>query len=290
MLRLLNHHLRSAAPLVAMTGLLGACYSLSRAWYQLASAGSSTGLMGVLGEGVDEFGTRVGIVSSDLAPLFSDANNWMTAAALAATAVSVISAVRQLSEWVHGPGDAVAFTRHIADRAKGVIGTTATPVRWGMVHDALSRKPLPFARVNMLDEAGGVYARAIADRNGNYGFHITAEDMRERGGVRGIEVFKDGYYHHAQARAVTAGAVVHNPDIPLVRLTSVGDEEVAPVGRGMRIARSVAFWGGVLTVPMVYLAAPGPGGAVLVALFGFSAIVRAVGSGMQSDESHILRA
>jgi hypothetical protein len=233
--------------------------------------------MGVLGEGVDEFGTRVGVVSADIAPLFSSANNWMAAAALAATAISVVSAVRQLAEWIHGPGDAVAFTKHIADRTKSAIGTTATPVRWGVVHDAHTRQPLPFARVCMLDADGRTIARSVADRHGNYGFHLSVNDMAERGEVGGIEVYKDGYYHHAQMRAVTAGATVSSPDIPMVRLASAVTDEPYVAGRGMRVARAAAFWGGVLTVPMAYLAAPSPAGAVLVALFGFSAIVRAVG-------------
>lgn len=278
MMRFLKYHARSATPLFAFTSLMVAFLALSRAWNQLASATMSTGILGALGEGVDEFHLRVGAIGAQLLPRFSDAQQWIASVAVIATAISVVAAVRQLMKWIHGPGDAVALTQHAARRAADVAGVSATRVRWGVVYDAETHAPLPLARVHILDARGSVIARTIADTHGSYGFRISSDDILFHGGVGGVLAHKSGYHHDALLHPQTAGTVVRNSDIPMTRFASVhnqpsGDERIVT-----RMIRSAAFWSGVLTVPMVYVASPSLIGAVLVALFGFSAIVRAVGT------------
>lgn len=245
---------------------------------RIAVGSPSEGLLAVLGEGVDEFGVRVGDVGSQLAFLFSDANAFVGVAALTATAVTVVSAFRQVSEWIHGPSDAGALIQHAAERAGDAAGVRPTRVSWGIVHDAESGIPLPFARVGIHDTRGRVIARAVADVRGRYGFHLSADAMYERGGIGGISAHKDGYHEHAITYPVVAGLPHRSGDIPMRKTAWFSGVTKQQPSDWSRRLSSIAFWTGVGSLPAAYLAGPSASGAVLIALFAVSAMVRAVGT------------
>lgn len=268
---------------MALGALITGAASIGSAVSRLATGGPSEGLLAVLGEGVDEFGVRVGGVGAQLSFLFSDANTWVGVAALTATAVTVVSAFRQVSEWIHGPSDAGALVQHAAERAGDAIGVRPTRISWGTVHDEQTGEPLPFARVGIHDAQGSVIARAIADVRGRYGFHLSADAMNERGGIGGMSASKDGYHEHTVTHPVLAGLSGRPGDIPMKRRAWFSDVTTQqPSGLSRRLS-SVAFWTGVGSIPAVYLAGPTISGAVLIALFTVSAMVRAVGSVRNRD-------
>jgi hypothetical protein len=279
--RSLLHHLRAIAGLLALTGLVAGFFALARAMDLVASASSSSGLLGALGGGIDEFGVRMAAVEQ-YAPFTSDMTAWVSTVAVVATAISAVAAFRSLAAWIRGPQDAVAFVRHAAQRAAGTLGTQATSVRWGIVHDAQSGHPLPLARVSVLDGQRRVIARAVADMRGVFGFASTADDVFGRGGVGGLEVRKNGYYRHEALFPVTAGIYAHHFDVPLLRRPSAAVNGPSRWDATVTGLSTVAFWVGILTVPMIYFIQPGAVTDVLVALFGVSVIVRAVGSGVRS--------
>lgn len=282
MLRIVRHHFRAGFPLLALTGLGVGVYAVSSAIHDIASANVSSGFLGALGGGIDEFGVRVGTAAASLSAFSNGADRWLMAGAIAATAVSVMSAVRSLSEWIHGPTDVVGLMRHATQRAGGLVGTKATRVRWGTVYDEHTGEPIPFARVHVIDGLGSLVASGVSDLHGAFGFALSASDVFSRGGIEGLRAQKCGYGSFSRVYPVTAGSTVHSFDIPMKKVAPLN--EAGPFKRSTprRIAEGVAFWGGVLTVPMVYYAVPGIGGQLMVALFGVSAIVRAVRSGSRT--------
>jgi len=244
----------------------------------LVTVGTSGGLLADIGVGIDEFSVRVGAVGGQLSALFADSNTWVAAVAMAATAVSVVSAFRQVSEWIHGPSDARALAEHAAQRATDALGVRPTRVSWGVVYDDETGQPLPLARVSILDARGTPVARTVADVHGVYGFHLAAEQLYERGGIGGLHAQKDGYHHGSAVQPIVVGAVRHRTDVPMRRFGWMPAPAVHSPHVMARVLPAAAFWTGVGTVPMAYLAQPGMAGQVMIALFAFSAIVRAVGS------------
>jgi len=61
-----------------------------------------------------------------------------------------------------------------------VVGLKKKPRVWGTVYDAQTKKPIPFVRVQILDEAQRVLETRFADRDGRYGFLLSVSGTQER--------------------------------------------------------------------------------------------------------------
>lgn len=67
-----------------------------------------------------------------------------------------------------------------------VIGLKKRPRVWGTVYDARTKHPIPFARVQIFDEANRVLETRFADRDGRYGFLLSMEGTQQE--VRRVKV------------------------------------------------------------------------------------------------------
>ncbi len=237
---------------------------------------SSLRLAQTFGDGLDEFSMLAGTSLVALRGGVVQYAVWVTLIALVATAITVVSAVKQLSRWVHGPGDIGALMRHIIARARRATGMSSAPIAWGVVHDAKSGHPLSLARVSLLDARGSIIASAIADTAGRYGFHAPAQYARA---VAGMQVHKDGYFMPRGAFAVLAATMPINLNVPMEKLTTDNLPLATQTGVIAGFAQSIAFWSGMIAVPVAYALAPSRAGILLIVLFACAAIVRAAGSG-----------
>ena len=283
MFRSLRHHLSLAIPLLALTALIAAASSVLTVGSQIASAAPVSGLTATLADGVDELTVRLQPVLAAAAALLGGSGSWIAVLALAATAASVVSALHQLSEWIHGPADVSSLVRHVAQRAGQSTGINASRVSWGVVRDATTGAPLPLARVSVLDGVGRVYATSVSDGRGEYGFPAEPSELLSGGGVGGFIAARDGFHDAVHSVPVHVRRTVNRLDISLQpdRQRSRPEPSRGTLGRA---AATAAFWTGVVTVPMAALAAPAIVGPVTVALFAGSAIVRAVS--MHSAAGH----
>lgn len=278
MLQYLKHQFRLVRPLIAFFAAVVFVLSLGRLLVEvvIGPRTSSLRVAQMLGDGLDEFSMLLGASVGALFAGIAQFAVWVAMIAFIATAITVMSAVRQLSHWVHGPSDIGAFARHMIDRARRATRISATPIAWGVVHDAHSGHPLPLARVSLLDARGSIIASMVADTAGRYGFHAPAQYARV---VAGVHVRKDGYFMPRGASAVLTATMPTNLDVPMEKL----HEAVSGVARGehpvMCFVQSAAFWSGMVAVPVAYALAPSRAGVLLIALFACAAIVRAVGSG-----------
>ena len=57
-----------------------------------------------------------------------------------------------------------------------ILGIRKTPKPWGTVYDSVTKRPIPFARVEILNKYSRKLQTVIADENGRYGF-LLADDL-----------------------------------------------------------------------------------------------------------------
>jgi hypothetical protein len=236
-------------------------------------------MLSVLGDGVDEFSVRTADLQSTIIPFMADGDGLMTAVAILSTGVCAVWAFRRVVEWIRGPGDAGAFVQHLGRRPDG------TGASWGVVRDGQTAAPLPLARVSILDGTGHAMARTIADVRGRFGFPISQDELIRRGGFGVITVAKDGYYEHTVRHPVVAGAHRVRADFALMRRPNTVHTAVRAASAGWRVGATILFWTSVVTVPVAAMKLGTTYAGILIALFAFSAIVRAVES--RAARSHI---
>jgi hypothetical protein len=56
-----------------------------------------------------------------------------------------------------------------------ILGFTKKPKPWGTVYDAVTKRPLPFARIEILNEQSRKLQSTVTDANGRYGFLISPQ-------------------------------------------------------------------------------------------------------------------
>ncbi len=268
----LKHQLTLAMPLIGFVVLIVGVALVADMGMKLSSPlRAASGITATLGEGVDAFATSLEPLRVWVTQRSQDANTWITLAALAATAISVVSALRLLSETIQGPKDAGALVKHVVQQAAQSTGVTATHIAWGTVRDARTGRPVPLARVSVMDERGWAVATSVADMDGRYGFHSASGAILTSRGISGLRVQHDGYHDYRVSVPVSTGPniSVHIELLPKPHMpVSVAPSRVA------RTLSAAAFWTGVIAVPMMYLALPGPVSAGTAVLFASSAFMR----------------
>lgn len=275
MLQYLKHQFRLVRPLIAFFAAVVFVLSLGRLLVEvvIGPRTSSLRLAQTLGDGLDEFSMLMGASVGALFAGIAQYAVWVAMIAFIATAITVMSAVRQLSHWVHGPSDIGALVRRGIARARHCVGISSPLVVWGVVHDAHSGHPLPLATVSLLDGYGSIIASSVADTAGRYGFHAPVQYAHA---VAGLLVHKDGYFFSKKVFPVPDGNPSAYADIPMERLHGISEKPQIVLAR---YGENLAFWSGVVALPIAYLSASSAGATLLAALFGCAAIVRAVGAG-----------
>lgn len=282
MFQRLRYHFRLGLPLIAFTAAVVFALSVGGLVLEIVSAPPvpSSWLAQQLGDGLDQYTALMSGSLDGLVAKVSQFGIWIAAVALIATTITMMSALRYLSRWVQGPSDAGALLRHIVDRGRHAVGISASPIVWGVVHDARTGQPLPLATVRLLDARGSVIASAVADTSGRYGFHTPVKKIVASHALAGVHVLKDGYFLANTVRPIPAITTPKFIDIPMEKSRGTTDIVAASSRTAVSLVRGIegaAFWSGLVTVPFAYSAAPGIFGAALIALFAFATVIRSVG-------------
>ncbi len=80
-----------------------------------------------------------------------------------------------------------------------LLGIRKRPKPWGTVYDAVTKKPIAFARVEILNEQMRKLQSAITDENGRYGFLVSESTMM--GERLHLQVFRTKYVFPSKAEA-----------------------------------------------------------------------------------------
>ena len=169
---------------------------------------------------------------------------------------------------------------------------------WGTIYDASTKRPIPFAKVQLLDQNRRVLETRIADKNGRYGFLATPEGLMARKMTVSIRVSHSGYsfpskispsvdrliygnIYYGGDIEMQDGKLV-NFDIPLdslkVRRTPLA--LVAPsvaLGTSIAAMADTSFWLGLIVVPLNFILRPDPFSFGTLCLFLGTASLRLFG-------------
>ncbi|HTP56945.1 MAG TPA: hypothetical protein VMJ72_01560 [Candidatus Paceibacterota bacterium] len=199
----------------------------------------------------------------------------LAAASAVAVAVSAIAALAPVLS-ISGLGS-LSFAWQSLMGALGLL-----PKRkkvWGTVYDANTKRPIPFATVQLLDRNRRVLETRIADKEGRYGFLTNPESLLAQniqifiaassGGYRfpsvtppSIDTFVYNNLYYGALITVNADTLI-NFDIPMDPLRPsaaplmVKSPSIA-LGASVAAIADAGFWIGLIMVPLSFLAAPNP--------------------------------
>ncbi len=231
-------------------------------------------MVATIGDGVDEFSSKAGAVLDAVIP--TDVGGWVASIAVFVTIWSVIKVIRELRGPMRGPGDAGSLTSHIASTTMVALGVRSPAVPWGTVRDAATGHPLPLARVHLVGADGAVLDACVADPMGRYGFRLGHAALVSHGYRARLEPRKSGYYPSGPGWIPMTAGAHHGIDIVMDR---AGEGpvpiHVASHSRLGDTAGVVAFWLGVLLVPLAFLQNPDLLHGMMFAAFVGAGVVRA---------------
>lgn len=150
---------------------------------------------------------------------------------------------------------------------------------WGVVFDAETLRPLPFAVVRLLGKDKRILEKRIADAEGRYGFLTTPSSLHQKGMTIEIDVDHEGYSFPSRKEQDMAGVLygevyrggtvevqetaLINYDVPMdpVNAVRVHSEAKTPsVAAGVATAAmaDAGLWVGLVTVPLAVALSPNP--------------------------------
>lgn len=150
---------------------------------------------------------------------------------------------------------------------------------WGTVYDASTKRPIPFAKVQLLDRNRRVLETRIADKDGRYGFLTTPESLMAQQIQIAIAPSHQGYLFPSRIPASIDTFVYNNLyygdlievndrtlinfDIPLdpVRPSSAPLVLKSPsiaLGASVAALADAGFWLGMVMVPLNFVLTPNP--------------------------------
>lgn len=162
-------------------------------------------------------------------------------------------------------------TAAIAFSMLQIVGLKKRAKVWGTVYDASTKRPIPFARVELLDASMRVLETRFSDRDGRYGFVTSAKSLNQTELRVSIRVSKSGYRFPSSSSLFGTDYVVYDDvyrggqlvlqgDAPLhhnipLDATAPGVRSLGEFGRGLigtwgdRLL-SLGFWIGLVVVPL----------------------------------------
>ncbi|MCC6404782.1 MAG: carboxypeptidase regulatory-like domain-containing protein [Candidatus Yanofskybacteria bacterium] len=200
----------------------------------------------------------------------------------ALSAVSAIavgaSAVAALAPLLASSGvQVLAFWWQSALGALGILPKRKKT--WGTVYDSNTKRPIPFAKVQLLDRNKRVLEVRIADREGRYGFLTTPESLMEQSVQVALVASALNYRFPSRAQAsvdtfiynnlyygdlVTVDdAVLISFDIPMdpeqpSRAPLVVKSPSVALGASVAALADAGFWLGLIMVPLNFVLMPNP--------------------------------
>ena len=237
-------------------------------------------------------------------PASSDIKGFFSAVVHAAPVVgplSIVSAlvvaastVAALAPLIH-PG-AFGFAYQWFMGALGVLPKRKKT--WGTVYDADTKRPIPFARVQLLDRNKRVLETRTADNEGRYGFLTTPESLMAHHLQISIVARQSQYSFPSRATPTVDGFVYNNIyfgnlvevndstlinfDIPMDPLKPahiplvIGSPSIA-FGASVAALADTGFWLGIIMVPLNFILMPSPLTFGVMCLFLGTASLRLFG-------------
>jgi len=196
--------------------------------------------------------------------------------ALASAVAVAVSAVAALAPLL-GSAGAASFIWQWFMGALGLLPKRKKT--WGTVYDANTKRPIPFAKVQLLDRNRRVLETRIADKDGRYGFLTTPESLlAEHVQISIAPSAKDySFPSHTQATVdmfvynnIYRGDLITvdektliNFDIPMDPLRPSGAPLVLKspsiaLGAATAAMADAGFWLGLIMVPLSFLVNPNP--------------------------------
>lgn len=150
---------------------------------------------------------------------------------------------------------------------------------WGTVYDALTKRPIPYATMRLIDGNRRVLETRVADRDGKYGFLVTPASLHEEGLSIEILPSAPGYVFPSQRVPDIDGFIYNNLyhgglvvldqqklvnfDIPLdpvePRIESlVRTSPSIAVSATLAALADIGLWAGLVVVPLSVIITPNP--------------------------------
>ncbi|MCC6404785.1 MAG: hypothetical protein IT405_00085 [Candidatus Yanofskybacteria bacterium] len=169
-----------------------------------------------------------------------------------------------------------------------VVGIKRRAKVWGSVYDSATKHPVPFAKLELLDEHGRVLETRFSDRDGRYGFLTTPASLHQEALRVRLRVEKSGYRFPAAhsvsgtdyivydnlytgGEVVLQGAALLRFNVPLdpvspqrVRMSGFGRGLLGTLGDRLL---SFAFFVGLITVPLNWWFVPSTKNLIILILF-----------------------
>lgn len=232
-----------------------------------------------------------GIATAVLGPIGPIAKEWCgqsavqgvacgaTAAGLAAAAAGLAATVAQK--------EVVGATYSMFQ----VVGLKRKAKVWGVIYDADSKKPVPYAKVDLVDQSGRVLESRFADRDGRYGFLTSPSSVHQSEMQISIRVSKPGFnfpsklvsgstadyivydhpYHGESVTIKKEGIINYNIPVDPTSLQrhSWSGFGLSFIGTAADRILSFGFYLGLITVPLTYYLMPTTKNLIIfIAFFG----------------------
>ncbi len=217
----------------------------------------------------------------------------VTTVSAVGTTVTAVSSVLSISTVFGGIFDLANYGTYLGLSLLEVFAIRKRREPWGTTYDAYTKRPIPFAKVQLLDEANRVLETRVTDSAGRYGFLVTPEHF---GTEKMVTLFpsKPGYTFPTKLVSSVRDTVlydnVYTGGLRTVRVNEVANYNIPldPLERPVEKIRrapslrlntwlvtgvNIGFWGSALAAPLQYFAHP----SLLNLLFTLLLIGLAVG-------------
>lgn len=181
----------------------------------------------------------------------------------------------------------------------GLITARKKSKTWGIVYDSVNKRPVPFARVELLDVNFEVLDSQITDQDGRYGFLVFPPATRAGEGIEvKLSVAKRGYKFVANKSVDPSASVLYDniytgdiikiskPETITYDVPVVSEMPIAPEPRRAMWLRfngwlsrlaSKGFWIASVGAPLQYFASPNLLNLVILLIFVGMAAMRFFG-------------
>ena len=216
---------------------------------------------------------------------------------ISTTVVAASSTISAFSFFASG-ADIINYLIHVFISFLEIIGIRKRAKPWGTVYDAFTKKPIPFAKVKLMDEHSRVLETKIADKEGRFGFLVSAQTLTEEGVKIQLSAEKKGYRFPSGRVTPPKDTILYdnvyvggikviqtkeaaNFDLPLDPEKTELKEAIKAPARKMHnfLARlaDIGFWFGLVTAPLAYLSDPNLFSFIILILFLVLAFFRVFG-------------
>jgi len=220
-----------------------------------------------------------------------------TTTTITTTAVAASSAIASASFFT-SIADIINYLIHVFISILEIFGIRKRSKPWGTVYDSVTKKPIPFVKVKLLDEHSRILESKITDKEGRFGFLISPKSLVGEG-IKIQLIAEKKSYSFPSAKVeppkdtilyenVYAGGVITiqvdkaaNFDLPMdpekIELKEVVKIPARKFHNFYTKIIDFSFWVGFITAPLGYLSDPNLFSFIILILFLILAFFRVFG-------------